>query len=86
MICLTDFRQGDLSPPSVSNPKKVHRVKAAAFLDNNWKFFFSSLLVPFSTKVCSDVPLKATERKRRKPSILEHVKKMFRIYLRINKN
>ena len=39
-------------------PKRpvLNRVNAATFLDNNWKSFSSSSLIPFSTKICSDVP------------------------------
>ena len=53
------FYAGDLSPPSLSSPGKAHPEygKTAAFLDNNWKSFSSSSLIPFSTKVCGDASL-----------------------------
>ena len=62
-ICLTDFRQGafSLHPWAALKKPILNRVKTAAFLDNNWKSFFSSSLIPFPTKVCGDVPLSSLE-------------------------
>ena len=58
-ICLTGFRLGGLFPYLWGAPKTLilNRLKTAAFLDNNWRSFCSSLLIPFPAKVCSCVPL-----------------------------
>ena len=47
--------RGGLSLPSVSSRKKaiLNRIITTAFLDNHWKSFCSSSIIPFSLKRCS---------------------------------